>query len=105
MGSAQLDKRGDIVVRRFLGVLMALIAVIGLAIPAAAQQVPERPRPDRLDSLRLAQPASADAATLDPALLGASGEVAVSIVLDAPRLLMWPPPTVRRHSNGPRPSG
>ena len=35
------------------------------------------------ESLRLAQPASADAATLDPALIGAQGEVAVSIVLDA----------------------
>ncbi len=71
-------------VRRFLGVLTALIAVIGLAIPAAAQQAPERPRPDRLDSLRLAQPASADASAigkLDPTLLGANGEVAVRIRL------------------------
>ncbi|HEX2369985.1 MAG TPA: hypothetical protein VHM94_12210, partial [Acidimicrobiia bacterium] len=70
-------------VGRTLRTLTALVLILGLAVPAAAQQGPDRPLPERLESLRLAQPASADAATLDPALIGAQGEVAVSIVLDA----------------------
>ncbi len=73
-------------VRRFFVALVALAALVGLAIPAAAQQGAERPRPDRLDSLRLDQPSRVDGSAigkLDPSLLGAGGEVAVSIRLTA----------------------